>query len=141
LILIDANILLYAEDASSNFNYSARRWLDKQLSGSDSVCFCWSVISAYLRISTNLRIYDNPLRIDEAIERVSSWLEQPCARIIAPTEAHWEIFSKLLLTGQAYANLVPDAHLAALAIEYGCTLYSSDRDFARFKGLKWRNPL
>jgi len=79
--------------------------------------------------------------LDQAISRVESWVNQPCTRLIHPTERHWVIFQEVLTAGQATANLVPDAHLAALALEHGCTLYSSDSDFSRFPRLKWRNPL
>jgi hypothetical protein len=77
----------------------------------------------------------------QAITRLQSWIDQPCVRLINPTETHWQIFQSMLLDGQAKANLVVDAHLAALAIEHGCTLYSTDSDFSRFPKLKWKNPL
>lgn len=77
----------------------------------------------------------------QSITRVQSWIDQPCVRLINPTENHWQIFKTMLLEGQAMANLVVDAHLAALAIEHGCTLYSTDSDFSRFPKLKWKNPL
>jgi toxin-antitoxin system PIN domain toxin len=141
LILVDANILLYAEDAASPMHESARLWWDEQLSGSDNLCLSWPVLTAFLRIGTNRRVFSNPLTLAEAVERVQSWLDQPCTRIITPTERHWVIFRELLEKGQAAANLVPDAHLAALAMEYGCVLCSTDSDFSRFPSLKWRNPL
>ena len=77
----------------------------------------------------------------QAITRVQSWIDQPCVRLINPTDSHWQIFQIMLLEGQATANLVVDAHLAALAIEHGCVLYSTDSDFSRFPKLKWKNPL
>lgn len=77
----------------------------------------------------------------QAITRVQSWIDQPCLRLIHPTESHWQIFQIMLTEGQAKANLVVDAHLAALAIEHGCILYSTDSDFTRFPKLKWKNPL
>lgn len=77
----------------------------------------------------------------QAITRVQSWIDQPCVRLINPTENHWQIFQTMLLEGQATVNLVVDAHLAALAIEHGCLLYSTDSDFSRFPKLKWKNPL
>jgi len=81
------------------------------------------------------------MMLDEAIERVQSWLDQPCVRMIQPTEHHWAIFQRMLRVGHATANLVSDAHLAALAVEHNCTLHSTDSDFARFRGLKWKNPI
>jgi uncharacterized protein len=81
------------------------------------------------------------MTLAEAIERVQNWFDQPCVKIIQPTERHWAIFQQLLRKGSATANLVSDAHLAALAVEHNCVLQSNDRDFARFRGLKWKNPI
>ena len=141
MILVDANILLYAEDRLSPDHDRAREWWDGKLSGSATVCLCWTVINAFIRIGTNRWVFTRPLRIQEAVARVQSWIDQPCTRIIHPTERHWQVFLKMLEQGQAAGPLVTDAHLAALAIEHGCTLYSTDSDFARFPGLKWTNPL
>jgi len=141
LILVDANILLYAEDALHSRHRQAREWWDDQLSGTEIVCLCWSVLSAFIRIGTNTRVFEHPLSLEQALTRVQSWLDQPCARIIRPTERHWTVFKQMLTDGQAVANLVTDAHLAALAIEHGCELASTDSDFARFPNLKWLNPL
>jgi uncharacterized protein len=141
VILVDANILLYAEDKQSSLHSPARNWWDDRLSGSSPVCLCWPVLSAFLRIATNRRIFQHPLSLDEAIGRVQSWLEQPCVRVVHPTENHWQFFRDMLVSGKAIANLVADAHLAALALEHGCELNSTDGDFARFPKLAWRNPL
>jgi toxin-antitoxin system PIN domain toxin len=141
MILVDANLLLYAEDSEANLHAAARAWWDEQLSGDDPVCLCWTVLTAFVRVGTNPRVYQRPLTIPEAVERVESWLGQPCVRIIHATGRHLEVFGQLLAAGQATANLVPDAHLAALAIEHGCVLCSTDSDFARFPGLTWKNPL
>ena len=138
---MDANILLYAEDSLHPFNKQAREWWDAQLSGSQAVCLCWMVLSAFIRIGTNPRVFERPLYLRQAVSRVQSWLDQPCTRIVRPTERHWTVFQQMLVGGQAVANLVPDAHLAALAIEHGCELASTDSDFARFPKLKWMNPL
>ena len=141
MILVDANILLYAEDSLHPHNREARAWWDEQLSGSRSVCLCWTVLSAFIRIATNPRVFDYPLSLEQAVARVQSWLEQPCTRVVRPTDRHWTVFQQMLSDGQAVANLVTDAHLAALAIEHGCELASTDSDFARFSRLKWMNPL
>jgi uncharacterized protein len=141
MILVDANLLLYAEDSLSEHHAPAKAWWDEQLSKTDTVCLCWPVISAFIRITTNARILKQPLTLEEAISRVQSWLEQPCVRMIQPTEFHWPILQRMLRDGKATANLVSDAQLAALAIEHNCELYSSDLDFSRFRGLKWSNPL
>jgi len=141
MILVDANILLYAEDELGPLHEEARQWWDTQLSGESPVFLCWPIINAFVRISTNRQIFKNPLTIKQAIRRVQSWLDQPCVRLINPTESHWRIFQTMLNEDQAMANLVPDAHLATLAIEHGCLLYSTDSDFSRFPKLKWKNPL
>ena len=141
MILVDANVLLYAEDQLSPHHERAREWWDAQLSGVSPVCLCWTVLDAFIRIGTNPRVFDHPLSLDQALSRVQSWLDQPCTRIVHPTDRHWIVFQKMLLEGQAVANLVTDAHLAALASEHGCELVSTDTDFSRFPGVKWRNPL
>ena len=141
MILVDANILLYAEDSLQPRHQQARAWWDGQLSGTGVVCLCWTVLSAFIRIGTNPRVFDHPLSLEQALARVQSWLDQPCTRVVRPTERHWTVFRQVLTDGQAVANLVTDAHLAALAIEHGCELASTDADFARFPKLKWRNPI
>lgn len=141
MILVDANILLYAEDALHPDNERARLWWDETLSGADPVCLCWTVLAAYVRIGTNRRVFETPLSVAEAASRIDSWLDQPCTRIVRPTERHWGVFRALLMDGNAVANLVTDAHIAALAIEHGCRLATADADFSRFPGLKWFNPL
>lgn len=141
MIIVDANILLYAEDSLSPFNRDARKWWDDQLSGSEPVCLCWRVLSAFIRIGTNPRVFEYPLSLEQTLTRIQSWLDQPCTRIIRPTEQHWTTFQQMLNDGQAVANLVTDAHIAALALEHGCTVASTDSDFARFPKLKWINPL
>jgi toxin-antitoxin system PIN domain toxin len=141
VILPDANLLLYAEDTLSPQHRVAVEWWDGCLSGTESVCLCWPVVNAFIRIATNVRLHTRPLTLDEARERVSSWFAQPCVRLVKPTEIHWRILQEQLVASAASGNLVSDAHLAALAVEHACVLYSTDRDFARFPALKWVNPL
>ena len=141
MILVDANILLYAEDKLSPQHVAACAWWDTQLSGASPVGLCWTVLGAFIRIGTNPRVFEHPLSLNQALFRVQSWLDQPCTRIVQPTERHWVVFQKMMTDGQAVANLVTDAHLAALALEHGCELVSTDSDFSRFPGLRWRNPL
>ena len=141
MILVDANLLLYAEDQLSPYHDVAREWWDAQLSDISPVCLCWTVLCAFIRISTNPRVFKHPLSLDQAILRVQGWLDQPCTRIVYPTERHWAVLQQLLVGGQAVANLVTDAHVAALAIEHGCELISTDADFSRFSKVKWRNPI
>jgi len=130
VILVDANVLLYAEDQQSPRHAAAREWWDAQLSGTSPVCLCWTVLGAFIRIGTNSRVFENPLSLDQALSRVH-WLDQPCTRIIHATDRHWVVFQKM----------VTDAHLAALAYEHGCEFISTDTDFSRFPGIRWKNPL
>jgi hypothetical protein len=141
MILVDANLLLYAEDSLSEHHDAARIWWDAQLSGSDPVGLCWPVLSAFIRIGTNARLHQRPLTLKEAAERVQSWFNQPCVRVIQPSDQHWTLFQQMLRSGNAVGNLVSDAHLAALAVEHNCVLHSTDADFSRFRGLKWKNPI
>ena len=141
MILTDANLLLYAYNADAAQHLVARRWLEEQLSAPDLFCFSWQTITAFLRISTNPRAFAQPLSPNEATAIVSAWLERPQMVILRPGERHWQIFSELLIAGQASGPLVMDAHLAALAIEHGCVLATTDRDFARFPGLNTCDPL
>jgi toxin-antitoxin system PIN domain toxin len=141
VILVDANLLLYAYDPDSSQHEVSRRWLEEVLSGSGLVRFPWITLWAFLRISTNPRVFVHPLTAAEAHAAVSSWLEQPNAGILEPGERHLEILGGLLREGQATGPLVMDAVLAALAIEHGATLCSTDRDFARFADLDWENPI
>jgi len=141
MILVDANLLLYAEDSLSEHHGAVRTWWDAQLSGAEPICLCWPVLTAFIRIGTNVRLHRRPLTLGEAVERVQSWFDQPCVRIIHPGEQHWAIFQVMLRDGKAIGSLVSDAHLAAMAVEHNCILQSTDVDFARFKGLKWNNPI
>jgi toxin-antitoxin system PIN domain toxin len=141
VILIDANLLLYAYDPDSPRHDVSRRWLEEVLSGSGLVRFPWITLWAFVRISTNPRVFVHPLSAAEAHQSVASWLEQPNAGIVEPGERHLEILSGLLRDGQATGALVMDAVLAALAIEHGATLCSTDRGFARFAALDWENPI
>lgn len=141
MILVDVNLLIYAEDAFSEKQAAAQSWWEKQLSGTEPVGLCWPVITGFIRIGTHVRAMQRPLTLKEATARVQSWFDQPCVRLLEPTTAHWGIFQKMLLGGNAVANLVTDAHLAALAVEHNAVLCSTDADFSRFPGLKWKNPL
>jgi toxin-antitoxin system PIN domain toxin len=141
LILVDANLLLYAYHPRATQHGGSRAWLEATLSGSQIVRFAWLTLWAFLRISTNSRVFERPLSAREAGAAVSSWLTQPTVGILDPGERHWAILQKLMNEGQTSGPLVMDAVLASLAIEHGATLYTTDRDFARFPGLKWTNPL
>ena len=141
MILLDANLLLYAYDPDSAQHDASRRWLEERLSGGELVRFAWLTLWAFMRISTNSRIFARPLTAPEAHEAVGAWLQQPNAGVIEPGDRHQEILGRLLASGQASGALVIDAALAAIAIEHGATLCSTDRDFSRFDGLDWHNPI
>lgn len=141
MILVDANLLLYAYHPRAPQHEASRAWLESVLSGSEFVRFAWVTLWAFLRISTSPRAFDHPLSSLEALAAVTSWLNQPVAGILDPGERHMEILARLLADGQASGALVMDAAIAAVGIEHGATLYTSDRDFARFPGLDWVNPL
>lgn len=141
MILTDANLLLYAYNADTVEHQKAKQWLESQLGAPELFGFAWQAITAFLRISTNPRALAKPFTIGEASAIVTEWLEQPQAVVLMPGERHWGIFSGMLRIGQATGPLVMDAHLAALAVEHGCTLATTDRDFARFPNLRTINPL
>jgi toxin-antitoxin system PIN domain toxin len=141
MILIDANLLLHAYNPRSAAHVASRDWLEEVLSGHPPVRFAWVTLWAFLRISTNPRVFERPLSMAEATAIVSAWLAQPAAGILEPGERHWEILQTLSRQGQVSGPLVMDAALAAIAIEHGATLQTTDRDFARFPGVKWINPL
>lgn len=140
-ILFDADLLLYAYHPKAEHHEASRAWLEATLSGSELVRFAWLTLWAFLRIATNHRVFERPLSVGEAAAAVSSWLAQPGAGGLEAGERHWDILRALMKDGQVAGPLVMDAVLAALAIEHGATLHTTDRDFARFPGLKWTNPL
>jgi uncharacterized protein len=141
VIVLDANILLYAYDSASAHHAKARAWIEQALSGTMLVGLPWQAISAFLRIMTNPKLPGERFTLEEAVQLVDRWLEQPNVRLLAPGDDHWPLFRQMIVEGQAPGGLVTDAQLAALTMEYGGVLHSTDRDFARFPGLRWRNPL
>jgi uncharacterized protein len=141
VILVDVNILVYASNAESDQHADGRDWFDGQLSGSTLVGLPWASLLAFLRIATNPRAFRSPLTMAIAWQQVSSWLSAETVWTPEPTDRHAAVLGNLLALPGVHGNLVPDAHLAALAIEHGLTLCSTDGDFARFPGLAWRNPL
>lgn len=141
MILPDANLLIYAVNRDAPLHAPARAWLELELSGTEPIALVWMVLLAFIRITTNPRIFARPLATERALEYVDGWLRQPCVRPLSPGEKHWMIFERLLRTSGSAGNLANDAHLAAIAIEHGCTLYSADHDFQRFVGLDFVDPL
>lgn len=141
MILPDTSLLLYAYNVDAADHAAARLWLQELFSGAEPVAFTWTTLTGFLRISTNRRAMAKPAPVAEAISWVDDWLAQPSSRIIRPGKRHWPILQSLLSAVRIGGDLVTDAHLAALAIEHDCELHSADTDFARFPGLRWRNPL
>jgi toxin-antitoxin system PIN domain toxin len=141
VILVDANLLLYAYHPRAAEHESSRSWLEAVLSGPDLVRFAWLTLWAFLRIATSPRAFEHPLTAREAEAAISSWLVQPVAGILEPGERHWDILRDIIRRGQATGPLVMDAVLAAIAIEHGATICTTDRDFARFPEVKWTNPI
>lgn len=139
--LPDANVLLYAVDEASPRHDPARTWLESALSGAETVAFAWTVLLAVVRLSTRPVVFQRPLAAGEALDLVDGWLSQPSTVVVHPTDRHAAVLRELLAPLSTAGNLVPDAHLAALAIEHGAELYSSDADFSRFSGLRWVDPL
>lgn len=141
MIILDANLLLYAYDSSSQNHHAARAWVEQVFSGGEIVGLPWQSVAAFIRITTNPRIPGQRFTLDEVVQVVDQWLEQPSVRLLAPGDQHWSLLRNLLIEGQAWGPLATDAQLAALTIENGGVLQTTDRDFARFSGLKWTNPI
>lgn len=141
MIILDANLLLYAYDSTSAQHQQARLWIEAIFSGVEPVGLPWQTISAFLRITTNTRLPGNRFTVEEGAAQVDQWIALPLVHVLAPRDRHWAFFRCALVEGQASGPLTTDAQLAALTIENGGVLHTTDRDFARFPGLKWVNPL
>jgi toxin-antitoxin system PIN domain toxin len=141
MILVDANLLLYAKIADLPQHRPAAHWFESQLREQPRVGLPWPSLLGFLRISTSPRLFEQPLPVAEAWDQVQEWLALRNVWIPLPTDQHAAIMGDLLVAANAGANLVPDAHLAALALEHGLVVCSSDADFARFPAVRWRNPL
>jgi toxin-antitoxin system PIN domain toxin len=139
--LVDLNLLIYAVNRDAPHHKAAKKWWEDCLSGSAPVALAWIVILGFLRIMTSGRIMPAPLTDAQAMEMMDDWLKQPAVIVLSSTEKHWHIFRELIAPLGTAGNLTSDAHLAALALEHGATLYSADNDFSRFRRLKWKNPL
>jgi uncharacterized protein len=139
--IVDINLLIYAINKDAPHHSKAKKWLEDSLSSDEPFGFAWIVILGFLRIVTNGRIMPTPLNPEVAMDSVNDWLFQPPSLTIAPSHQHWSIFKELLIPLGVAANLTSDAHLAALAIEHGARLYSTDNDFSRFQALRWTNPI
>jgi len=141
VILPDANLLIYAVNESLPQHEVARAWLEETLSGNESVAMPWICLLAFLRITTRGDIFAHPLAPERAVGYVDEWLQQPFVRSVVAGENHWAVLRNLLAASGMAANLTTDAHVAALALESGATVYSADNDFKRFAGVLHVNPL
>lgn len=141
MILVDANLLIYAHVKSFPQHEQARSWLDARLNGDDPVGLPWPCLLAFLRITTNPKMFERPEPISAAWSQVESWLSAERVWIPSPTARHQEILGRLLSGSKIRGNLVQDVHLAAISIEHGLTLCSTDADFAKFIGVRWINPI
>ncbi|MCG6923772.1 MAG: type II toxin-antitoxin system VapC family toxin [Acidobacteria bacterium] len=141
MILVDANLLIYAIDSDAPLHRQAREWLEGALSGTTRVGLAWIVLLAFLRITTRAGILVHPLSLAEATDYVDSWLDQPFVESLPTGPDHWGILRSLLAATGTAGNLTSDAHIAALAIEHRATIYSTDHDFGRFPGVKHINPV
>lgn len=140
-MLIDANLLFYAVDTRSRFHAPAYEWLLKQLNGDRRVGLPWQSLASFLRLATHPRVFPSPLKPAEAWQAISAWLGSPVAWTPEPGTGYAAVLGDLLVRYDVTGNLVPDAQLAALALEHGLTVYSADTDFARFTEVSWTNPL
>ena len=141
MILVDANLLIYAINENAPFHKEAKAWWEATLSGNKVVGIPWVVSLAFLRITTHPRIFPTPLAPEQAIAYIDEWLEHPVTKLVSPGEQHWYILRNLLLNAGMAGNLTTDAHIAALALEQGYTVFSADNDFKRFAGIRHVNPL
>ena len=141
MILTDVNVLIYAYRAEAVRHESYRRWLERMANADEAFALSGMVLSGFVRVVTHPRIFRPPSPVEDALGFAEDLLLQPNCIMIRPGPRHWSLFARLCRESGAKGNLVPDAYLAALAIEAGCELVTTDRDFARFKGLRWRHPL
>ncbi len=139
--VVDLNILLYAVNRDSAEHAAAKAWLERTLADSEPVAIPWVVLLGFLRLATSPRVFTRPLSPAVALDVVDGWLAAPAVVPLVPGDGHWAILRRLIVESGTAANLTTDAHLAALAIERGAELCSTDADFARFRELRWENPL
>jgi uncharacterized protein len=138
--VVDANVLLYAVNEADPKHARSRQWLDAALAGREPVGFSWIVLLAFLRLSTKTGLFPRPLTVEGALARVRAWIDQPPSLVLEPTPRHFDILSGLVNGVGAGANLVNDAHLAALALEHNGRVVTYDSDFGRFAGVRWQPP-
>jgi toxin-antitoxin system PIN domain toxin len=141
LILPDVNVLVYAHRADAPGHAAYRTWLENEINSDAAFGLSDLVLSGFVRVVTHARVFKSPSKLSDALRFANQLREQPNCVTVSTGEHHWEIFLRLCAGGAAKGNLVADAYLAAIAIENGCEWITTDRDFGRFRGLKWRHPL
>ena len=141
MIVVDANLLIHAYNPRSADHDASRAWLERTLSQGTPVRLAWVTLWAFLRITTHHRVFEHPFSIAEAGAIIDTWLAHPAVDVLEPGDRHWSLLRDLAGHTQAVGPLMMDAGLAALAIEHGATLMTTDRDFARFAELRWENPI
>ena len=138
--LVDANILIYAVNEADDRHAAARNWLDTALSGTEAVGFAWVSVLAFLRLTTKVGLFPQPLPVADAVSLVRAWLAQPPSVVVEPTTRHLDVLAGLLMTVGTGGNLTNDAHLAALGVEHDAEIVTYDSDFGRFAGVRWASP-
>lgn len=141
MILIDANLLIYAVNQDAPLHRSAKAWLERSLSGPETVGLTWNVLLAFLRLTTRAGVFRIPLPVAAAFDVVQAWVGEPSAVVLEPGPRHLRLLRDLVVPIGTGGNLTSDAYLAAIAIEHGAELCTTDGDFSRFPRLRWRNPL
>jgi toxin-antitoxin system PIN domain toxin len=139
--LVDVNILLYAVNEDDPLHAKVLAWWEDALQASEPIALSWTVVHGYLRLATHSRVFSKPQSKEEATEHVTQWLSHPNVHLVTEADDHWLLLRDIILDVGTVGNLVADAHLATLAISRGLTLVSCDRDFARFRQLRWENPV
>ena len=139
--IVDVNVLLYAVNEDAEPHEEVRRWWEDALAGDESIGLAWVVLSGFLRIATNPRVYSQPMAVEQALGEVDRWLAEELVTAVVEKPDHWRVLRGILSGAGTAGNLTTDAHLAALAITHDAALVSCDNDFARFEGLRWENPL
>jgi len=141
VVLPDVNVLVYAHREDTEHHAACRRWPEATINGEERYGVSELVLSGFIRVVTHPKVFASPSTLAQALEFAEQIREQPNAMLIEPGERHWAIFRRLCTEAKVKGNLVPDAYFAALAIECGCEWITTDRDFGRFTGLRWRSPL
>lgn len=141
MVLPDVNVLVYAHREDTEQHVQCRRWLEATINGEERYAVSELVLSGFIRVVTHPKVFAKPSTLAQALEFAEQVRDQPNAMLIEPGERHWSIFRRLCTEAKVKGNLVPDAYFAALAIEGGCEWITTDRDFSRFGGLRWRSPL